>query len=392
MPTLSVCLIVKNEQEFLAQCLNSIKNVADEIIIIDTGSTDKTKAIARLFTNQIYDFQWCDDFSAARNEAIKHATKDWVLFLDADETIAESNLPTILEAITLDVDAYQFVTRTYLTIPNQLHFVPKNNDSYAESEPYVGWIEAKMVRMFRRKGYIFSGQIHESIVPAIQKAKGVISEIPIPIHHFGLSEERKQRKTKLYHRLGKNKLETNPNDHKTLLENAKRAIMRKDFTQARTLLEKICLVDPTYEKTYPLLIYTYANLNLFEQAQEVYNTAKKYDSGSDLDLNLAISYEKQEKYQLAINLLLRHDATSIPFTYLLGKSYYYLSNFPEARRYLTATLKMDSTHIHATSLLINALLKLQDYPEALIFLGQAIENKHPQTQEFKKLIEKIGSK
>ena len=65
MPTLSLCMIVKNEERFLEQCLNSVKGLVDEIIVVDTGSTDNTKQIAQKFTDKIFNFEWCDDFSAA---------------------------------------------------------------------------------------------------------------------------------------------------------------------------------------------------------------------------------------------------------------------------------------------------------------------------------------
>src|SRR3989344_364212 len=89
--TLSLCMITKNEEQFLEQCLNSVKELVDEIIIVDTGSTDKTTEIAGKFTDKIYDFKWCDDFSAARNESLKHATKNWILVLDADEQLDQKS-------------------------------------------------------------------------------------------------------------------------------------------------------------------------------------------------------------------------------------------------------------------------------------------------------------
>jgi len=84
---LSVCLIVKNEEQFLAQCLKSIHGLAQQIVVVDTGSTDRTVEIAKSFGAEIYSFAWCDDFSAARNAALEHATGDWVLMLDADEEL-----------------------------------------------------------------------------------------------------------------------------------------------------------------------------------------------------------------------------------------------------------------------------------------------------------------
>ena len=83
-PTISLCMIAKNEESNLADCLNSAKGIADEIIIVDTGSTDRTKEIAKKFSVKIYDFRWVDDFSAARNESIRHSAKHWVLVLWSD--------------------------------------------------------------------------------------------------------------------------------------------------------------------------------------------------------------------------------------------------------------------------------------------------------------------
>src|SRR6185437_4150615 len=86
--SLSVCLIVKNEEKFIGQCLKSVQGMAKQIVIVDTGSTDRTIEIAREFGAEVHSFPWCDDFSAARNAALEHATGDWVLALDADEELS----------------------------------------------------------------------------------------------------------------------------------------------------------------------------------------------------------------------------------------------------------------------------------------------------------------
>ena len=86
-PRLTVCLIVKNEEQFLPQCLKSIRGLAAQVVVVDTGSTDRTVEIAREFGAEIHAFAWCDDFAAARNAALEHATGDWVLALDADEEL-----------------------------------------------------------------------------------------------------------------------------------------------------------------------------------------------------------------------------------------------------------------------------------------------------------------
>lgn len=89
-------MIVKNEEEVLARCLESVKAFIDEIIIVDTGSTDQTKEIARKFGAKIYDFKWCDDFGKARNYSFSKATKEYIMWLDADDYITEENINKIV--------------------------------------------------------------------------------------------------------------------------------------------------------------------------------------------------------------------------------------------------------------------------------------------------------
>src|SRR5690348_3827247 len=85
--TISLCMIVKNEEKYLERCLKSVEGVVDEIIIVDTGSTDQTTEIAEKFGAKILRYQWNDDFSSARNYSLKNAKCDWILILDADEEL-----------------------------------------------------------------------------------------------------------------------------------------------------------------------------------------------------------------------------------------------------------------------------------------------------------------
>ncbi len=100
--SLSLCIIVKNEELSLPQCLTSVKNVVDEIVLLDTGSTDRTVEIAQQFDTKVHHFTWCNDFSAARNEALKYVTGDWILVLDADEILTPSIVPQLQQAIQSD--------------------------------------------------------------------------------------------------------------------------------------------------------------------------------------------------------------------------------------------------------------------------------------------------
>lgn len=108
MITISLCMIVKNEEKNLARCLLSVGEIADEIIIVDTGSSDKTREIAEEFTDKIYDFVWCDDFSKARNFAFEKANMDYQLWLDADDVILpedKEKFMNLKRTLSADTDA-----------------------------------------------------------------------------------------------------------------------------------------------------------------------------------------------------------------------------------------------------------------------------------------------
>lgn len=97
MPTLALCMIVKNEENYLDACLSSVKDVIDEFVIVDTGSTDNTKNIIKKYTNNDYNFKWCNDFAAARNESFKLAKSEWLMWLDADDILKPEDLEKLKE-------------------------------------------------------------------------------------------------------------------------------------------------------------------------------------------------------------------------------------------------------------------------------------------------------
>ena len=108
---ISLCMIVKNEERVLARCLDSLHDLMDEIIIVDTGSTDATKEIARRYTDKVYDFEWVDDFSAARNFAFSKATKDYIYSADADEVLDQENwakFDLLKRNLITDIEIVQF--------------------------------------------------------------------------------------------------------------------------------------------------------------------------------------------------------------------------------------------------------------------------------------------
>jgi glycosyltransferase involved in cell wall biosynthesis len=119
MITISVCMIVKNEEAVLERCLESLKPIADELIIVDTGSSDSTKEIASRYTDKIYDYEWQNDFAHARNYSFSKATMEYIYTADADEWIDQENRERFIklkQAMLYEVEIVQ------MKYTNQLQF------------------------------------------------------------------------------------------------------------------------------------------------------------------------------------------------------------------------------------------------------------------------------
>jgi tetratricopeptide (TPR) repeat protein len=148
----SACLIVKDEEKNLARCLKSLKGVVDEIVVVDTGSTDKTVEIAESFGAKVGHFPWNQDFAAARNHSLELATGDWALWIDADEELTADSLKAIQRAVVrphFGGFAIEIINFT---------------EDGSEAAQYVH----KPIRLFRRvEGVRFSGRIHEQVSPSL---------------------------------------------------------------------------------------------------------------------------------------------------------------------------------------------------------------------------------
>lgn len=125
MITVSLCMIVKNEENTIGRCLSSASAIADEIIVVDTGSTDRTKKVVEKFAGKIYDFEWIDDFSAARNFAFGKASMDYLLWLDADDIIFPADLVKfrrLKDTLPADVDAVMMKYNTGFDSQGRVNF------------------------------------------------------------------------------------------------------------------------------------------------------------------------------------------------------------------------------------------------------------------------------
>lgn len=171
MITVSICMIVKNEENVLARCLDTIKDLAEELIIVDTGSTDGTKQIAAQYTDKVYDFTWIDDFSAARNYSFRKATMDYIYVADADEVMDEENRQRFLELKRNLLTEIEIVQMKYA---NQLAY----NTTYNFDVEYRPKLY-KRIRTFE-----WEEPIHENVrlSPVIYDSDIVINHMPTSNH------------------------------------------------------------------------------------------------------------------------------------------------------------------------------------------------------------------
>jgi len=187
--TLSVCLIVKNEEESLPRCLRSVQLVADQIVVVDTGSTDATVAIAQRLGAEVHEFAWCDDFSAARNAAVERAACDWILIVDADEELPAGSADQLRELLAdrIPGPVCQLVTHA-----------PGMRSGFS-GPSLVGH-----PRLFRNgEGIHFQGAVHEQLVDRDGKEIEEAAFTGIPVLHHGYlkseaaTEDRSSRNVRL---------------------------------------------------------------------------------------------------------------------------------------------------------------------------------------------------
>ncbi len=163
---LSLCMIVKDEERNIKKCLENVKDVVDEIIAVDTGSKDRTPFILKELGAKVYSFRWCDDFSKARNESLKYATGDYIIYLDADDRVSKEDAEKILEI------KKGFPKEKNLAY--SLKIVSESPDGTKNS--------AYQVRIFPKlEGVRFEYPIHEQIVPSLKRKgiKGVFTDVVI---------------------------------------------------------------------------------------------------------------------------------------------------------------------------------------------------------------------
>lgn len=248
--TVSLCMIVRDEEHNLPKALSSLKPLVHEIVIVDTGSSDRTKQVADLFGAQLISTCWSGDFSAARNLSLASAHGDWLLVMDADEQLSPRDYPLFQQVISEchSPTAFAMETRNYTKLTT-LENIRWLDGMYPENEAGVGWTPSSKVRLFpNHKGIEFTGTVHELVEPSVTAAGIPISQLPIPVHHYGaLDVGRQQRKKSDYFELGKKKLaQASSLDPKALYELAIQAAEVGRFEEAKLLWARFLELQPDF--------------------------------------------------------------------------------------------------------------------------------------------------
>jgi len=247
-------MITRDEEQFLPRCLSSVQGMVDEIVVVDTGSVDRTIGIAKSFDARIYHFEWIDDFSAARNFSLSKASGDWIFSLDADEIISEGDhihLRSLTGAATDRYTAHAMVTRNYTNDSNQVGWVA-NNGRYRGEEAGSGWIPTEKVRLFANHSRIrYEYPVHEMVEPSLHRAGLEVQDCRVPIHHYGpLSEENNDQKMLSYYRMGKDKLFQLGDNPVALRELAIQAAIHGKTAEAIELWEKFIALKPNVPEAF----------------------------------------------------------------------------------------------------------------------------------------------
>ncbi|HTZ39799.1 MAG TPA: tetratricopeptide repeat protein [Syntrophales bacterium] len=271
-PSLSLCMIVKDEEPSLAQCLSSVKKLVDEMIVVDTGSSDLTREIALAYGATLYHYEWTNSFADARNYSLDHARGDWVLLLDGDETISELDHDAIRNIVAVNDQnrAFAITTRNYIDQISIEGWTP-NDDRYWREAAGCGWMPSEKVRMFpNRKGIRFENPVHEFVEASLVRAGIEVHRCAVPIHHYGkLNHEKMRAKEEKYYQLGIKKLEEKGNDLKSLIEIAVQAGEAGKYEDALRWWRKVIEIDPNEAAAYYNMGSVYLFMKRYAEAIEV---------------------------------------------------------------------------------------------------------------------------
>ena len=361
---ISLCMIVRNEEQNLSRCLNSVSGIVNEIIVVDTGSTDSTCNIARQNDAILHHFLWNDNFSDARNASLELAQGDWILFLDADEELSPDS-----REILIRLTENETVEGYFVKIMN-----------YLGKEGWIETVPDLVFRLFRnKKEYRFRGAIHEQIADVIlennPEAHYQVAQDLVLIH-YGYLDELIEKKDKKYRNLMLIEKELQLNPHNRLLQfhYGVELFRAERYTEAATvLIQSATNIDPNTIYLPKLIRYIVIAQQSSGQLNEALTSAalglRLFPNYADLHYYTGLILLDLKHYSQARNAFLQ--ALSMPeqppqyasFGGVRGfRSYYYLAQIAEsfldeeeALKYYLYSLRDNARFTHALKHLVGIL-------------------------------------
>lgn len=287
---ISVCIIAKNEEKHIERCLSSLQPYGFEIILIDTGSTDRTKELAAKYTEQIFDFTWCDDFSAARNFSLEKATNNWIFMMDCDEWIE-----------SIDMEELHYF-RKHLS--HAAGSVTRKNITGTPEHPALTTDQTE--RFFSKKLFHYTGIIHEQLTPKYEKTFETFLLNTI-IGHDGycMTADARAQKSQRNLTLLQKQLAEDPDNPYTLYQLGKAYEIINDAEHACKYFEKAIRPELDPELAYVQALFISYGEALLEtgQASKALSFETIYESfatTADFVYLMGMIYLKNERYEQAL--------------------------------------------------------------------------------------------
>jgi len=287
---ISLCMIVKDEENCLKRCLQSVQGLVSEIIIVDTGSKDSTREIAKQFTDKVYDFDWCNDFSKARNFSLEKASNEWILVLDADEVVLEFYKDKVIDFIKADESSVGRIKRINILEDNMgtKKFIERVN------------------RLFNKKYYHYEGIIHEQVVSKRTK-EYIMVNVDIVADHVGYTKEviNKTQKTHRNLELLHKSIKKDDKDPYLYYQLGKTYYLQKNYNEAFNAFSQALSFNLNNRHEYVEdLVETYGycllNAGRYEQALELKRYKDDYGRSLDYKFLMALIYMNNGVFEQAV--------------------------------------------------------------------------------------------
>lgn len=377
-PTVSLCMIVKNEEKWIGTAIASAQSVVSEVIVVDTGSTDRTIEIAESLGAKVIPFKWIDDFSAARNASLQAATSEWILVLDADETLDVQACNQITDWLKSPTSDKAYLTQTTYSFDNHLIMWQPNRLSGPESDSFPGYIESPLVRLFKRdEKLFFVNRIHEELADKRVGAPQAV-KLPIRIHHYGqVRNDPKEDKQQLYYRIGKKKVDEHPDDAKVNYEFAVASWEIGQLVDALKYFNKTLELFPTHVPSMCAVATLERQNGNYEESINFYRRALQLNPkhiGAMLGIaDTLISLGKHSEAGVILERALDIDAEHPLVLARLGEIYYKSGMGSLALSFLNKAMRLHPNNLPVQIARGEVLLSLQRNAEAEQVFSQAMK-------------------